>query len=913
MDFNESEARRFYGVLNHTQLDWTEIRVKDPKTENIILQTWTQGEKAFIDAIRPYADAYTVWVGLNPRKEKGIGKNENVARRTAILVDLDIHHPDKTPATDEELEVKLAEAEAIINKLVAEGHPRPWVDVSGNGVHLIPIVNIPSQPDVRDRILAFFKTLNIVVDDANADLARMCRVPGTMNVDAGRRSYMVTPGDWTEDKALEAYLTSTGTFVSDDKRVEKTDAEHKATEESIKKLRHYRNTMRPCIRQMLTNENPGATSEKGHLDHEAHLLIVKDAQYRGLGEAEICALFTNQPDYKESTTADYVRGLMRDNNRLGVTAWYCPAIIERGWCLFEEPELCMAMQTDPNLPKTKKLKEVTDKGAALIKFAKERAVEFFRDQYQTGYVVLRSYDTNDTNDANLEKNGLENEDEKKLGLFKTTDVSDVSDVKYAVPLNSRQFKWWIAKLYHEKTHETVSQESIKAASLVLEADTQTQPINYLYNRFAPGGNLSVWWDMCDPQGRAIHVDENGWTVSPCPTKLFRRYPHMMPLPEPEKGGTLEPFLDYLNLEEPGDKLLAVVDTITTIIPEVPRAGTVITGIQGSGKSTWHRLSQNLLDPASTDLLTLPTKDEDLIQILDHHAVALFDNVNQLSRTQSDILCRAITGAGNEKRELYTTDDSFIRSFIRAVGINGISMPVEKSDLFSRMILLPWESITERKTDAEMKDKIKKDAPKLIGAILDTLVQAMKLYPTVETKLNVRMSDFAKWGCAVTIALGLKQGVFEKAYLENIKSQDEEAVRASMVAEMIIRYMKNMDLSYIEGSATDLKKMMENFENPPDEHGKPIGDLLSKREGWPKNNTRFGRELSEVATSLTAIGYKVTTPKKGRGKNRNYTIEKIKTIEEAIAGKGQRSFETTDPEELTIERLRQALKNMGGSA
>jgi hypothetical protein len=197
---------------------------------------------------------------------------------------------------------------------------------------------------------------------------------------------------------------------------------------------------------------------------------------------------------------------------------------------------------------------------------------------------------------------------------------------------------------------------------------------------------------------------------------------------------------------------------------------------------------------------------------------------------------------------------------------------------------------------------------LLGAILDILVKAINIFPDVKTSLNVRMSDFAKWGCAITLAIGLKQSDFERAYRENIKSQDEESVRASMVAEMVIRYLRVNGESKIEGSATDLKKLIEEFENPPNEFGKPTGDLLSRREGWPKNATHFGRELTEVAPSLMALGYKVVTPKKGRGKTRNYSVEKVVPLDsDPDVEKGQRSFETTRIDELTDTRLYLALK------
>ena len=409
--------------------------------------------------------------------------------------------------------------------------------------------------------------------------------------------------------------------------------------------------------------------------------------------------------------------------------------------------------------------------------------------------------------------------------------------------------------------------------------------------------------MADERGRAIHIDKDGWEIRVAP-HIFIHHDHMMPLPEPLRTRDLSPILDYLNLEEPGDKLLAVVGNISRLIPEVPRIGSVSTGLGGSGKSTWDLLSLYTLDPANTDLLTVPSKDEDLIQVLEHHAVAIFDNVGSITKSQSDIFCRAITGAGVEKRELYTTDESYIRQFMHVVGFNGVSMPVERGDLFSRVILLAFKRIEDdqRKTFSEMKALIKKDVPQIIGAMLTVLVDAIRIYPTIKSRLNVRMSDYVRWGCAITLALGLKQSDFEDAYRLNILGQDEEAVRASLVAEMIIKYLTRKGLTHLEGSATELKEMLEVNEGV---NGVDITPL-SKREGWPKGANKFGRDLSEVATNLEGMGYHVVTPKRNRVESRKYTVDKIVSKREGAEAKGQRSFEMVDPDELTETRLEVAL-------
>jgi len=922
MSFGEADARQFYGHLGHHPVDWTEIRIKEPGPEGeIILDVCVQGERAFIDIIRPYWNK-TVWAGLNPRRDVTGRRNEDVTRRTAILIDIDYHHADKTPATDAEIAEALEKAKTITSKLVVEGHPRPYVDISGNGIHMILMIDLPTEDAPRARVLDFYATLGIEVDPKNADLARMCRVTGTYNAEAKRMSRLINIGDYDNDSALEGFLRGTpakndgqqNLIVNLSDVSNGTDAEAKRR---IKNIKTFKRKCRPCIRAMIDGKNEKAIEESGDLDHEAHLCIVKEAQYNGLGYAEICSLFLQQPDYKPALTEKYVKAAIEDNAIKGITPWYCDNLIKRGWCLSLDPELCDTARMDPAQIKPQAKEKSTDKATELVVLAHESAVEFFRDQYKTPYAVVRgiaklsvvSTVGTDTISKRMEERLNLNENVITLENIDGADGADGNDPTQTLAISSKAFKWWLSKLYHEKTGGVIGKEYINSASLLLEAETQEQPVRYLYNRFAPNGDFSYWWDMADDKNRAIHIDARGWGIRSAP-RIFIHRDHMLPLPEPVRTRDLSPLLDYLNLEEVGDKLLAIVGNISRLVPEVPRIGSVSTGQPGSGKSSWDLLSLLTLDPSNTELLPIPTKDDDLIQILEHHAVAMFDNVTTITRTQSDIFCRAITGAGVEKRELYTTDDSHIRQFMHVFGMNGTTMPVERGDLFSRVILLTFKKRGEDESLRTWKETvalIKKDAPQIIGAMLTVLVDAINIYPTVHSKLNVRMSDFVRWGCAITLALGLKQKDFEDAYRFNLLGQDEEAVHASLVAEMIIKYMKNSgDLSYLEGSATELKDMIEKMENPLDTWNHPTGDLLSRRQGWPKGANKFGKDLSDVAGNMLSLGYRVTTPKRGRGDKRSYTIEKIIRKRDGPAEKGQRGLETVNPEELTETRLLVAL-------
>ena len=99
-----------------------------------------------------------------------------------------------------------------------------------------------------------------------------------------------------------------------------------------------------------------------------------------------------------------------------------------------------------------------------------------------------------------------------------------------------------------------------------------------------------------------------------------------------------------------------------------------------------RMLRRLVDPSSMETLSLPRDQKELVQTLAHHYVAMFDNVDTLQPWQSDMLCRACTGEGFSKRQLFAVDDDIIYSFRRCVGLNGINIAATRADLLDRSIL-----------------------------------------------------------------------------------------------------------------------------------------------------------------------------------------------------------------------------------
>jgi len=405
----------------------------------------------------------------------------------------------------------------------------------------------------------------------------------------------------------------------------------------------------------------------------------------------------------------------------------------------------------------------------LVKLALKNAEQVFHDERRVPYIRLRSSKTLRT-----------------------------------LRLRSRDVKSWLAGLLWKTYEKAPNQEALGSALNVLEAQCQEGPTRKLYNRVAPGEDSSIWIDMTDEKWRAIHVTKEGWQIVDNPPILFRRYSHQKAIPEPVRGGNVNQILEFANVKNEADRLLFVVTNVTYFIPGIPHVILVFFGPQGSGKTWSLRVIRCLVDPSQLDLLNLPRRPRELMQNLDHHWCSFYDNVGRVPQWCSNVFCRAVTGMGVSKRALYTDDDDVIYSYHRCIGLTDINIAAERGDMLQRSLLLGLYAIPkkQRKTEKELRKAFEHAYPRILGAILDVLVKAIQIYPTIKLEGLHRMADYVVWSCAITEALGIDKKQFLDAYKQNIVQQNLEMVRASPVSDALIKLMEKHPLGW-EGTASQL--------------------------------------------------------------------------------------------------------------
>jgi len=496
----------------------------------------------------------------------------------------------------------------------------------------------------------------------------------------------------------------------------------------------------------------------------------------------------------------------------------------------------------------------------LLELIKTKNPLYFQDQYKTPHIYI--------------------EDQGIHKVFK---------------INSREFKRFLHFFYYQSQGETIKSEHLKDVILTLEAFSNYGKQIELHNRITTFGkdeNLEIWIDLCDDKWRSIKVTKDGWEIVEKTPPIFMRYKHMQPFTIPKKPDatydtygceceslpptlpnnlevngegrgvsltpatvsivipsekTLDKFFKFANVSE-DDRLLTKTLLVSYFVPHVPHVGNCVHGPKGSAKSTFHKLFKQLIDPSSVQVLDLPRDKNELLQVLFHHYVVWFDNINYLSGWISDLFCRVITGAGAQKRQLYTDDDDIVYRLVRVLGFNGINIAAVKEDLLDRLVLLKLDAISpeNRKSERELYEEFDRIKPYLVYEIVEALSKAIAKYPTVKPEKLFRMADFTKWGCAISEALGYTQKEFLDAYESKINDQIKEAVYNDLLGNVFYDFMENH--SEWTGKATDLFRALKD-------HAQILG-VSTRVKDFPKASNILTRRLNLLLDSLNKLGINI---------------------------------------------------------
>lgn len=431
--------------------------------------------------------------------------------------------------------------------------------------------------------------------------------------------------------------------------------------------------------------------------------------------------------------------------------------------------------------------------------------------------------------------------------------------------SGKAIKRWLSSEIYRTQKKAPGGEAVKSILSVLEGKACYEGPEIELKDRAAWYEDELWYDLTNENWQAVKINKEGWEVVDKPPILFKRYNHQKSQAMPVKGGDVKLFLNYVNIKDQENRLLFLVFLVSCFISDFAHVMLVVFGAQGSSKSTLSKLARLVVDPSLVDVVALPSSQRELIQVLAHHYFLFFDNVSFISEELSDTLCKAVTGSGFSKRELYENDEDIIYNIKRCIGMNGINLVATRPDLLERGLLLELERIEEadRKPERELCESFEKDLPLILGGVFDVLVKTLQIKPTLEVDSLPRMADWSFWGCAIAEALGYTKEEFLSAYRSNITHQTEMLLNDNIVAMAVFAFMEDRE-SWI-GTPTDFLKRLT-------EHAS-FADIDTREKYWPKGAQALSRKLNELSTPLKQMGISIVTNTSGA--ERSIHLQKVR--------------------------------------
>ena len=376
-------------------------------------------------------------------------------------------------------------------------------------------------------------------------------------------------------------------------------------------------------------------------------------------------------------------------------------------------------------------------------------------------------------------------------------------------------------------------------------------------------NESYVLDLGTPDWSAVEISREGWRIRNAKEPRFRRSPSMDALPVPMAGsGDLGLLREFVNVGSDQDFRLMVGWLLGCLRPTGPYPLLILTGEQGSAKSTTSKVLRALVDPSTLATRSFPGDERDLVIAAQGAHVLAFDNLSRIKPAMADALCRLATGGGFATRKLHSDADEVLFNATRPCILNGIPDLAERADLADRAIALTLPTITEarRAYEGDFWDRFAEAQPRILSALLDAVTGALAGVERVTLSERPRMADFARWVTAAKSVLGWPQGAFLDAYQANRQEAVETALDGNAVACAILALVT--EAGPWRGTAAELSRHLRTR----------YPALTETAEAFPRAPAALGSELRRVAPLLRAKGITVTHHREGKIRQRVIGID-----------------------------------------
>ncbi len=429
------------------------------------------------------------------------------------------------------------------------------------------------------------------------------------------------------------------------------------------------------------------------------------------------------------------------------------------------------------------------------------------------------------------------------------------------PVRSRKFKRWLRRELRTRTGAVANAQAIEEAveTLCAEAEFDAEQRD-VFVRIAPDSG-GVLLDLGDERWRVVRTTADGWQVLDSSPVAFARRSSAKTLPDPTRGGSLYELRAFVNVADEASWRLLIGFLVMALQHRGPFPVLILLGEQGTAKTTLARVVRRLVDPAKAPLRAGQPSERDLMIAASGSWMPGFDNLSFLSPKLSDALCQISTGAGFATRKLYDDTEEVVFEAMRPLLLNGIGGFVKRPDLLGRAMVLELPQLpeSERRTEQDFWNAFEEAAPRILGALLDTLAGALARRDQVKLPALPRMADFAVLGTAVEQTLGWPAGSFVQALDANQGSALVGSLEEDPVFAPLLRLMESQ--SSWTGTATDLLAVLATL----------TGEQVKRQRSWPATAAALSTRLRRMAPAMRKVGIEFEDAPTGRDREKRRGI------------------------------------------
>jgi hypothetical protein len=200
-------------------------------------------------------------------------------------------------------------------------------------------------------------------------------------------------------------------------------------------------------------------------------------------------------------------------------------------------------------------------------------------------------------------------------------------------LDRQAFEDWLLNEYgrrhqvrngNEWVPQAPNAGALKAAIVQLKAIAKFGAVKRQPAIRVGGDRGVIWIDLGRADWKAVRVTAEGWDIVPGSDVAFIRGGTMLPLPEPLRGGSVEPLRRVINLWH-SDLVLVGGWMLQALNPIGPYPLVDVCGSSEEGKSTIARFVRQTVDPNVMALRKSSRKVEDLMIAANNGWVLSYDN------------------------------------------------------------------------------------------------------------------------------------------------------------------------------------------------------------------------------------------------------------------------------------------------